>query len=77
MKKAIEMNPGDQERNFHTGKVKKIEVTAWYCQSHPWNTKQFETTIQSSRKNRVSVAGAKQEVGRALESSKDSGLSCG
>lgn len=23
MKKAIEMNPGDQERNFHTGKVEE------------------------------------------------------
>lgn len=76
MKKAIEMNPGDQERNFHTGKVRRIEVTAWYCQSHPWNTKQLET-IQSSRRNRVSVAGAKQEVVGALESKKGSGLSCG
>lgn len=57
--------------------MRKIEVTAWYCQSSPWNTKQLETTIQSRRRNRVSVVGAKREVGGALESKKGSGLSCG
>lgn len=57
--------------------MRKIEVTAWYCQSRPWNTKQLETTIQSRRRNRVSVVGAKREVGGALESKKGSGLSCG